>query len=408
MQMSTLKAALAGALWWLTLSFPVAANEYSLTALLPIPGTNTSIGYAINNSGEVVGISQVVAAGAAGAIVGTVWNPLPGGSYVPSGLNPLPGGSFAIPSSVNNRGQIVGQSYRTSTETAAVIWNGATPTALGSFGNVSETIGINNAGRVVGYSGNTDSAGRLTGAVATIWKGSTPTALQPLNNSSYSFATSINDRGKIVGYSGDQAVVQAVVWNGTTPTQLNALGAQISFAKDINNSGQIVGWAIGSSTYGIVWNNRLTPTQLGSLGGGSVANAINNSGSIVGESAVPGVSNHADATIWDGTTVPSDRCTTPRLEPHCAPILAIDLNSLLDSSGSGWTLIDASGINSRGQIVGYGFDPSGQNEGFLLTPHASAVPGPVAGAGFPFSLLIFVGVGLLLWWRRKRCTQALA
>lgn len=52
----------------------------------------------------------------------------------------------------------------------------------------------------------------------------------------------------------------------------------------------------------------------------------------------------------------------------------LDLNSLLKDSGSGWTLEVANAINDKGQIVGYGLNPLGQTEAFLLTPV------PVSGA----------------------------
>ena len=44
----------------------------------------------------------------------------------------------------------------------------------------------------------------------------------------------------------------------------------------------------------------------------------------------------------------------------------VDLNTLI-SSGSGWVLKSALGINDEGQIVGYGTGPSGQEKAFLLT-----------------------------------------
>jgi hypothetical protein len=46
----------------------------------------------------------------------------------------------------------------------------------------------------------------------------------------------------------------------------------------------------------------------------------------------------------------------------------IDLNSLLDSSGTGWILMQATAINNKGQIVGFGIDPLGHMGAFLLTP----------------------------------------
>src|SRR5215510_15977287 len=80
----------------------------------------------------------------------------------------------------------------------------------------------------------------------------------------------------------------------------------------------------------------------------SLTRAINDTCSVVGFLSVIGNDRYTLATIWEGTT-------------------AIDLNTLLGSSGAGWTLIDAMGINSRGQIVGYGYNPVGQVTGFLLT-----------------------------------------
>jgi probable HAF family extracellular repeat protein len=75
----------------------------------------------------------------------------------------------------------------------------------------------------------------------------------------------------------------------------------------------------------------------------------------------------------------------------------------------------ATGINDRGQIVGYYMDASGAGDfggeytdyqngtqhAFLATP-ASSVPGPIAGAGLPG--LILAGGGLLGWWRRRQKT----
>jgi hypothetical protein len=48
-----------------------------------------------------------------------------------------------------------------------------------------------------------------------------------------------------------------------------------------------------------------------------------------------------------------------------------DLNSLLDPvTGAGWMLAEATGINNRGQIIGFGIH-NDQALGFLLTPIVS-------------------------------------
>jgi hypothetical protein len=44
-----------------------------------------------------------------------------------------------------------------------------------------------------------------------------------------------------------------------------------------------------------------------------------------------------------------------------------DLNTLLPPS-SGWTLLDAAGINKDGFIVGLGIDPEGRLRPYLLQP----------------------------------------
>ncbi len=51
-----------------------------------------------------------------------------------------------------------------------------------------------------------------------------------------------------------------------------------------------------------------------------------------------------------------------------------DLNDLIPAD-SGWELIAARGINSRGQIVGFGYHGN-EGRAYLLTPNMSAVPEP--------------------------------
>ncbi len=90
-------------------------------------------------------------------------------------------------------------------------------------------------------------------------------------------------------------------------------------------------------------------TNLGALGPDdeSSAEGINDQGLVVGLSSGPVFDR---AFLYDG-------------------IAMTELTTLLDSTGTGWQLTDASGINNAGQIVGTGVNPAGRVHAYLLTPN---------------------------------------
>jgi hypothetical protein len=69
-----------------------------------------------------------------------------------------------------------------------------------------------------------------------------------------------------------------------------------------------------------------------------------------------------------------------------------DLNDLIPPD-SGWRLTDVYSINDRGQMLGTGYNPEGQQTTFLLTP--AAVPEPGAWAVFGLAAAAFA-------WRKRR------
>ena len=145
-------------------------------------------------------------------------------------------------------------------------------------------------------------------AASTTWKIAT---LAKLAGSVSSEALGINDSGVVVGLSTNSTFTQhAVRWSSSgAVTDLNDADGNFSLpltrAAAINNFGQIVGTA--SFTHPFLLANGVT-TDLGNLGGffGN-ANAINNSGDVVGQSETAGNEDHAflyNGTMTDLGTLP--------------------------------------------------------------------------------------------------------
>lgn len=217
------------------------------TQLNPLDG-NSSESSGINNSGQVVGTSSV-ASGSEMVSRATIWN-----GTVPTALGILNGGRGSSGAAINNVGQVAGVTFLQN-EIHATIWNGTTPTDLGRGawgGTFSAAQGINDGGQVVGYSYEGDG---FSGQHATLWSGGVATGLKRLIGDMGSSAIDINNNGLIVGSttfrlsSGyDQ---RATLWVGSDAIDLNmfAIGSgwvlQDSIA--INDNGYIFGSAHNQS-----------------------------------------------------------------------------------------------------------------------------------------------------------------
>ena len=269
---------------------------------------------------------------------------------------------------INNSEQMAGQSG-----THAALWDGNAIVDLGTLGGwYSEGLGINAAGQVVGYSITAE------GHYHAFSTGPNGAGMTDLGRGR---AIDINDAGQAVGNS----VFSASVWNGSTVSTLSALDGQTALA--INNASQIVGSSTIDDTAhtsvgrAILWNGTAT-IDLGTLGGRSAtAYGINNSGQIVGASAV--YNGYSHATLWDGNTITDlgifsngtqneagDINDAGQIVGYADVILPnghrtgrailweagtmIDLNDFLDAStiNAGWVLSTAADINDNGAIIG--------------------------------------------------------
>src|SRR5213082_1577959 len=179
----------------------------------------------------------------------------------------IPGDSSGAATAINDNGQIVGisgicdQAVGRHTAKHAVLWENGGVTDLGTFPAAwwNTPTAINQHGDIVGFAGD---PAFVEGDVlhAFVWtledvlrplkplKGRTP---QHVDSEAYG----INERRQVVGVSCDaqQTDCRAVVWDhGAYPTDLNDLkgdsSAFLALAKDINDKGEITGRAVDPTT----------------------------------------------------------------------------------------------------------------------------------------------------------------
>lgn len=349
--------------------------------------------------------------------------------YRVTDLGTLPGpASSSKANAINSSGVIAGETmaqygyyrafrYDTSMHDLGV---------LGTYDSYSYAYGINSGGKVVGISQYNNNGSFY----AFIQDGATMSHIPSLPYNGPNYAYSINDNGLIVGFAFVSSdYYHAYVYDsitGGSPQDLGTLGGHLSQARGINNSGDIIGWANYdmnslSKVHAFLKTASSGLIDLGTLGGNiSYAYGINNNRQIVGGSflsatgsvthalrafvdesgphltdlgVLPGSSSSMGLGINDsGMTVGFSSFTGNSHAFLHDGVIMYDLNTLLDSSGAGWEILEAQDINNNGRIVGQGVF-NGNWHAVLLTPVPEPATWVLLAAGLCF--LVFVS-------RRKR------
>jgi probable HAF family extracellular repeat protein len=247
----------------------VVGDGYNNHAFLWTSGTKQDLGTltggasssasGVNNTGKVVGISDVLVSGT-NQRHAFIWD-------ASNGMQDLGSlGGLSSARRINDAGQAVGYYMGDDGKQHAFIWSeGNGMQDLGVTGNGSQANGINEKGQVVGESNG--------GYGSFFWSEATGAKnLKTFGSNRRIYAYDINSAGQIVGYgspapgSGDRAVI----WNtyDSSPVDLNTIytdaianGWILSEATGINDKGQITGWmrqANGSDLHAFV----LTPVPL--------------------------------------------------------------------------------------------------------------------------------------------------
>ena len=358
---------------------------------LPSLGAALSRGTAINDHGSVAGWSNR----ADGTRHAVLWH-----SGAITDLLTLGGPSSTVAwPGLNDQGMVVGVSHTAEVDPLDEDWSceaggflpqstnlicrgfvhgqGVTQALPTLGGNHGFAAGINNRGQVVGWAETAVHDPTCVGAQilqfrAVVWepkKNKVKTReLLPFSGDSTSAATATNDRGEVVGISGDcdQAVGRfsarhAVLWskNGKVTEIPNLGGVTWHTPMDINEAGDVVGFSNPPGpgdpegefiAHAFLWK-RGSPksVDLGTLSGDafSEAFAINERGQVVGVSF--GGSSGSRAFIWEDGVM-------------------TDLNELV-SPATLDVVLSAQDINDEGRITGRLRDPAtGETLAFVATP----------------------------------------
>jgi probable HAF family extracellular repeat protein len=269
--------------------------------------------------------------------------------------------SFA--ESANNRGDVTGWMYGPSGVPVhhAFLWQNGVVQDLGVPPGWTQTDGvaINNGGTIAISNDSTGIALWRDGAWDVTGIRGTPAA--------------INEGGTLAGEYFGAYGPQVFTYKDGRFTDLGTLGGVSAFARAINDSGTVVGFSSlpGNPYLHAFVAEHGTMRDIGTLGGNySWAYAVNNAGTVVGVSEDS--SGHDVAMIWDGAQMrpllsAGTMSVARAINDRGQIVGSVDNGSFLYDSGvvtrleaipevaaAGWTWLTPYAINDRGWIVGTG------------------------------------------------------
>jgi probable HAF family extracellular repeat protein len=286
------------------------------------------------------------------------------------------GGNESQADAINDRGQIAGFAANTvpdsfpsplgapgfGTQQRAFLWEKGVMRDLGTLGGPdADALLMNDRGQIAGisYTSSTPNPSGVPTIHPFLWDDGKMLDLGSLGGTSCvaGCANWLNNRGQVVGSSnltGD-TTFHPFLWSEAEGMKdLGTLGGTLGLANWVNESGEVVGAATTKGDQvllAFLWRDGVM-TNLGALAGDacSVAININSHDQVVGSSvsAANCGSDSGRAFLWEDGNI-------------------IDLNAFVPS-GSGLVLTQGAFINERGEIMATGVLPSGDLRTVLLMP----------------------------------------
>lgn len=332
-------------------------QAYSIQELPPLPGGLYSEARGINDAGVIVGQAHDGVYFPAVRWIDGVAEPL---GILPS----FPPHDAAAGWSVNNKGQVVGSSYRDTSMWTGLpfVWEDHLLRQLPIPADLDRGIAfsINEAGQIAGAVW----LGDLGGMSACVWTPTTGgwvlTLLKSLGGDGpfafLSFAFDINNTGVMVGVSNGRACVWEGAGANPIAVECPPVGSPLSAIFGINNVGRIAGAYVAPDMTGGRSFLGNSCGDLGSLGGYTTISVhrVNDAGVMVGHAY-----NGAPSEVFSSSA--ESRAIVWR---YGAPL---SLNDLVRPVDGAWNVRQAWDINGRGAIVGFG-NYAGEGRAFVMTP----------------------------------------
>jgi probable HAF family extracellular repeat protein len=343
-------------------------GDNGLKDLGTLPGGNFSFATAINQRGQISGVSendQIDPFSGNPEFHAVLWD-----NDQIMDLGTL-GGVSSFAETLNNRGEVTGVALNdvpdpysilglgsgtTLTQTRGFLWQHGQMRDLGTMGGPDTwAVFVNDRSQVAGTSFTSYVIDPNTGTPPVgvfLWENGKMKDLGNLGGDNgllgaYGIVNGLNNRGQVTGVmevAGDQ-FSHAFLWDGKQLADLGTLGGNYSFARGINDAGEVTGLANlpgDLANHGFLWRKGVM-TDLGTLGGDPCSDALSvgSKGHVVGasKSAAGGCGEWTTAFLWED------------------PGPSVDLNSLVPS-GSGVHLTAGLWTNERGEIVAAGTPPS--------------------------------------------------
>jgi probable HAF family extracellular repeat protein len=309
------------------------------------------------------------------------------------------GGRYSDAVAINDRGQVTGSSSTAENGSESArrpyVWERGLMRDLGTPPDTEwgSGLSINNRGQVAGL------YRRLGGEDhAFLWEDGVIREILGPGGATGPQVVDLNDRGQVLGLYNTPAGIRGFVWRDGVAVDLGSLATYGSlFPADINERGQVAASGPTATSNAFVLHalrwERGRWTDLGTAGGQSLANAINDRGTVVGAGVayvdpsdpfdhsndqaaisrrgqplqflphVPGGTTHSNAFgVNKHNQVIGDQGT------GFAMLWQHGRGTLLPApAGSPYSVTLAADINDRGQIAGYAVSATGEDHAVLWT-----------------------------------------